>query len=63
MHQIHNARIQLLATALNNLGVGSLLAGIVVPWVNGSLSGGVAGWYVFGVLCAVTAQVVLGEMR
>jgi hypothetical protein len=53
----------LLATALNNLGVGSLLAGIVVPWVNGSLSGGVAGWYVFGVLCAVTAQVVLGEMR
>jgi hypothetical protein len=29
MHTIHNARIQLLATALNNLGVGSAIAGIV----------------------------------
>jgi len=35
MHTIHNARITLLATALNNLGAGSIIAGIVAPVVNG----------------------------
>jgi hypothetical protein len=31
MHTIHNARVSLLATALNNIGVGAILAGIVAP--------------------------------
>jgi hypothetical protein len=39
-------------------GVVSLLAGIIGPLVNGNLGGGVARWYVFAVLCAVSAQVV-----
>lgn len=29
-----NEQIKLLATAFNNIGVGSLLAGIVVPWID-----------------------------
>ena len=61
---IHNERIKLLATAFNNLGVGSLLACIVVPWINHSLLGIAAlGWYVFGLLSIATAQLVLWEME
>ena len=36
-------QIKLLATAFNNLGVGGLLAGIIVPWVNQSRPHAVAG--------------------
>ena len=44
-------QIKLLATTLNNLDVGSLLAGIIVPWVNHTLLGSDAmGWHVFGLL-------------
>ena len=32
---IHNARVQLFATALNNVGVGAIIAGIVAPLVDG----------------------------
>jgi hypothetical protein len=32
-----NARITLLATALNNLGVAAIVAGIVAPMVNGTV--------------------------
>jgi hypothetical protein len=38
MNFIHNERIKLLATALNNLGIGAILAGIVAPLVNGTLA-------------------------
>ena len=37
MHAIHNARVQLLATASNNLGVAGIVAGLVAPFANGSL--------------------------
>jgi hypothetical protein len=30
----HNERVRLLATALNNLGVGAILAGLIAPMVN-----------------------------
>jgi hypothetical protein len=40
LHTIHNARVQLIATAINNLGVGSVLAGIVAPAVNGTVGDG-----------------------
>jgi hypothetical protein len=36
MHAIHNARVQLLASALNNLGVRAIIAGIVAPGCSGS---------------------------
>jgi hypothetical protein len=59
---MHNERIKLLATALNNLGVGALLAGIVVPMVvNGQ--GGVLGCYVLALLSFGVAQIVLGELE
>jgi hypothetical protein len=33
---VRNERIKLLATALNNLGVDAILAGVIVPSVNGA---------------------------
>ena len=50
MHAIHNARIQLLATALNNLGVGAILAGVIVPSINGTVGDAahIVTWVVLG---------------
>ena len=65
MHAIHNARIQLLATALNNLGIGSIIAGIVVPMVKGEISGigSFAIWSTVGVAFIGVAQWLLGRLR
>ena len=38
MNTVHNARITLLATAFNNIGVGAILAGIVAPMVRGDIN-------------------------
>jgi hypothetical protein len=37
MHLIHNERIKLQATALNNLAVATFMAGLAVPILNGVL--------------------------
>jgi hypothetical protein len=38
MDAIHNPRVQLLATALNNLGVGAIIAGPWRPWSMAALA-------------------------
>ena len=58
---MHNERIRLLATACNNLGVGALLAGTIVPMVSGQSS--IVWWYLFGVIWIGVAQLVLGELE
>jgi hypothetical protein len=71
VHAIHNARIQLLATALNNLSLAVIVAGFVAPVVSGQLQGGgrvLVGlaWIGFGVVlhsCHSCAQLVLGSLR
>jgi hypothetical protein len=65
MHTIHNARIQLLATALNNLGVAAIAAGIVAPLVKGEINGlaSVVIWLVIGLDFIGLAQVILGRLR
>jgi hypothetical protein len=65
VHTVHNARITLLATALNNLGVGAIIAGIVAPTVNGATGGlaHVAAWLIFGADLIWLAQVWLGRLR
>jgi hypothetical protein len=65
MHAIHNARIQLLATALNNLGVGAAIAGIVAPLVNGTVGdlAHIGAWLALGADLVAMAQVVLGRLR
>jgi hypothetical protein len=61
---IHNERTKLLATALNNLGVGCILAGVIVPTVNGQVAdiAHVALWLAFGVNFITYAQVWLGRL-
>ena len=61
---IHTERTKLLATALNNLGVGSILAGVIVPSINGTV-GDVAHitvWVVLGADLIWLAQLWLGRM-
>ena len=65
MHTIYNARIQLLATAVNNLGVGAVMAGFVAPLVNGSVGdlAHVGVWFVLGADLVAMAQIILGRLR
>jgi hypothetical protein len=65
MHTVHNARITLLATALNNLGVGAIIAGIVAPMVNGAVAdlAHIAPWLILGADLIWLAQVTLGRLR
>jgi hypothetical protein len=65
MHTIHNARIQLLATAVNNLGVGAVVAGFVAPLVNGSVGdlAHIGLWFALGADLMAMAQMILGRLQ
>ena len=65
MYTVHNARITLFATALNNLGVGALIAGAVVPMVNGTVAdpAHISVWFIFGANLIALAQAWLGRLR
>jgi hypothetical protein len=65
MHTIHNARVTLFATALHNLGVGAIIAGIVAPMVRGEINGLISAivWLVIGLDFIGMAQVLLGRLR
>jgi hypothetical protein len=68
MHAVHNARVQLLATLLNNLALAFIVAGFVAPTVSGQLH---AGWHALVTLVWIgwggslhyAARVVLGRLR
>jgi hypothetical protein len=68
MHTVHNARITLLATALNNIALAFLVAGLIAPAVTGQLQGGtrllaVLAWAGTGLVIQLTAQFALGMLR
>jgi hypothetical protein len=68
MHAIHNARIQLLATALNNVALAFIIAGFVAPAVTGQLPSGwhalvTIAWIGLGVGIHLCAQLALGRLR
>jgi hypothetical protein len=65
LNTVHNARIQLIATAINNVGVGSILAGIVAPVVNGTIGDWhhILTWCTLGADLIAMAQIVLGRLR
>ena len=60
-----NARTQLRATALNSLGGGPILAGVIAPLVNGSFGtiAHIGLWILFGGGALVAANLVLGTLR
>lgn len=65
MHTVYNPPVQLLATALNNLGVGSTIAGIAAPLANGKVGDvtHIGAWLLLGASVLLVAQVVLGRLR
>jgi hypothetical protein len=64
MHTVHNARVTLLATALNNLGVAAIGAGIITPAVKGYGDlGHIAAWLILGADLIAAAQALLGRLR
>ena len=68
MHAIHNARVQWLATAPNNLGLAFIVTGFVAPGVTGQLHGGwhalvTLAWVVTGVVLQGAAYFALGSLR
>jgi hypothetical protein len=68
MHTVHNARVQLLATALNNVALAFIVAGFVAPVVSGQLQRAdralvTFAWIAFGVGLHFSAQMVLGRLR
>jgi hypothetical protein len=68
MHTIHNARVQLLATALNNIALAFIVAGFVAPAASGQLHAGwqvvtTIAWIGLGVGLHFSAQLTLGSLR
>jgi hypothetical protein len=55
----------LLASALNNLGVGAAVAGIVAPLVNGTVGdlAYIGAWFALGADLVALALAVLGRLR
>ena len=65
MHAVHNARVQLLATAFNNIGIGAVLAGIVAPMVRGDINAieSFVVWLMIGLDFMWLAYILLGRLR
>ena len=65
MHTVHNERIKLLATAFNNLGVGSIIAGTVAPTVSGRIGdfAHISAWVILGANLISLAWVLLGRLQ
>jgi hypothetical protein len=68
LHAIHNARIQLLATLLNNAALAFIVAGFIAPATSGNLHAGwqavtTSAWVALGVGLHFSARAVLGRLR
>ncbi len=68
MNTVLNARVQLLATMLNNVGLAFIVAGFVAPAVGGQLLSGsrllvTLAWIGFGVGLHICAQLALGRLQ
>jgi hypothetical protein len=65
---VHNARVQLAATAFNNLALAVVVAGFLAPAINGQLQGiarliVALAWALFGFVLHIGGQLVLGRLR
>lgn len=68
MHAVHNARVNLLATAVNNGALAFVVAGFVAPLTNGLISGvgralAAVAWIGAGIVLHGCGQIVLGGLR
>ena len=65
---IHNERVKLTATVLNNAGLAFIVAGFIAPTTGGHFDLGwhiitTLAWVVFGLGLHLTARAVLGRLR
>jgi hypothetical protein len=68
MHTVHNARIQLLATLLNNAALAFIVAGFIAPAASRQLQGGwpllaTLAWVATGLVLHRAAYFALGRLR
>jgi hypothetical protein len=65
MHTIHNARISLMATACNNLGVAAIVIGVVAPLVRDGINAATCFvvWSILGLDFLWLANIQLGRLR
>jgi hypothetical protein len=68
MNTVHNARITLLATALNNLALAVVVAGSIAPAASGQLHIGwqvvtTLAWISFGTALHISGHLILGRLR
>jgi len=68
MHAVHNARVQLLATAVNNLALAVIVAAFIAPATSGNLHGGwqafvTMGWICLGIGLHFSALFTLGGLK
>ena len=68
MNTVHNARITLLATALNNLALAVVVAGSIAPAASGQLHVGwqvviTLAWIGLGTALHISGQLILGRLR
>ena len=68
MHTVHNARIHLLATACNNLGLAVIVATLIAPAIGGQFLGNrsifvMLAWASLGITLHLVARLVLGRPR
>ena len=64
MTDIRDERIRLFATALNNVGVGSVVVGIFAPIITGAAGGPLhfGAWLATGLLFFGLAQFTIGKL-
>ena len=67
-NHIHNARINLIAMALSNIGLAFIVAGFVAPTVTGQVRGGwhalvIVAWVATGLVLYWAAYFALGRLR
>jgi hypothetical protein len=63
MHAVHNARIQLTATLINNLAAAFVVAGFIAPTVISQFHIGALAGISIGVALHLIARSTLGEIR
>ena len=66
MNTVHNARITLLATALNNLALAVVVAGFIAPFATGQAGGRALttlAWIVSAAVLHFFAHLVLGRLQ
>lgn len=60
---VHNERIKLAATIVNNVAAAFIVAGFVAPTVSGQFSVGALAWIAIGVALHYRAKALLGDLN